>query len=376
MNNKDEFLKEWYLINNVNTVDSPGLVIYLDRATENIRLLTSMIDDVNRLRPHIKTHKSKEAALLMMEAGINKFKCATIAEAEMLAMVKAPDVLLAYQPVGPKLKRFIPLIKNYPATAFSCLVDNYNAAKSIASNAVENKIEITVYIDVNAGMNRTGIAPGSEAIELYKACINLKDIKPIGLHAYDGHIHTENFEQRTIECNKAFASVEETQKELIQQGFLKPVIVAGGSPTFPIHAKRKNIECSPGTFIFWDAGYERICPEQPFLFAALVISRVISLPAKNIVCLDLGHKSIASESGLTNRVRFLNAPDLKFIGHSEEHLAAEAPEDHSYKIGDILYGLPVHICPTVALYERASIVQNSVVTGDWKIIARDRRINV
>ncbi|WP_018611923.1 D-TA family PLP-dependent enzyme [Segetibacter koreensis] len=376
MNSKNESEKEWYFINNIDTVDSPALVIYWERVVENIRLLTTMIDDVKRLRPHVKTHKSKEAALLMMEAGISKFKCATIAEAEMLAMVNAPDVLLAYQPVGPKLKRFIALIKNYPATTFSCLVDDYEAAKSVAKDAVENNLEIAVYIDLNVGMNRTGIAAGNDAVELYKGCVNLKGIKPVGLHAYDGHIRIKDFEQRSEKCNEVFKLVESTRNELINHGFPKPVIIAGGSPTFPVHAKRRDVECSPGTFIYWDAGYQRICPEQPFLTAALVISRIISFPGKNIICLDLGHKSIAAENELANRVTFLNAANLKFVGQSEEHLVAEVPEGHSYKTGDVLYGLPVHICPTVALYERALIVKNREVAEEWKTIARDRKINV
>ena len=334
-----------------------------------------MIDDVKRLRPHVKTHKSKEAALLLLDAGIFKFKCATIAEAEMLAMVNAPDVLLAYQPAGPKIKRFISLIKNYPQTVFSCLVDNLDSAKSIAKDAFENDLEINVYIDLNLGMNRTGIAPDDEAVELYRTCRQLKGIKPAGLHAYDGHLHIKDFEQRTQECNKVFRAVEDTQMKLLEHGFPKPIIIAGGSPTFPIYAKRKDIECSPGTFIFWDAGYLHICPEQPFHPAALVISRIISMPAKNIICLDLGHKSVASENELANRVVFLNAPELKFVGQSEEHLVVEAPENHAYKIGDVLYGLPVHICPTVALYERALVVKNNDVIEEWKIIARDRKIN-
>ena len=112
-------MNEWYHIKNINSIDSPALIIYPGRVAENISTLKTMIDDVQRLRPHVKTHKTKEAALLMMLAGINKFKCATIAEAEMLAIINAPDVLLAYQPVGPKLQRFIELIKKYPATKFS-----------------------------------------------------------------------------------------------------------------------------------------------------------------------------------------------------------------------------------------------------------------
>src|SRR5436309_3559529 len=94
---------DWYRINDIDKLDTPALVIYPERVKQNIETLKSMIDDVSRLRPHAKTNKSKEATLLMLAAGITKFKCATIAEAEMLGMCNALDVLLAYQPVGPKL---------------------------------------------------------------------------------------------------------------------------------------------------------------------------------------------------------------------------------------------------------------------------------
>ena len=342
---------------------------------QNVHMAIAMTGDADRLRPHVKTHKTKEAAQLMMDAGINKFKCATIAEAEMLAMINAGDVLLAYQPVGPKLSRFTALIKKYPATKFSCLVDNLVSAKNIAGSAAENNITIPAYIDLNIGMNRTGIIPGSEAIELYTACQNTKGIKTIGLHAYDGHIRTINIEQRSKECEQAFIAVTEMQQQLQQNGFEKPKIIAGGSPTFPIHAKRKEVECSPGTFVYWDKTYLNYA-EQKFVPAALVITRIISLPTGTKLCLDLGHKSISSENELDNRVYFLNAPEVKFVSHSEEHLVIEALPGHTYKSGDILYGLPVHICPTCALYERAHVVQNNVAATEWKMIARDRKIEV
>src|SRR5471030_1195251 len=105
---------DWYSILDIEKLDTPALVVYPKRVKKNIEALKSMIDDVARLRPHAKTYKNKEVTLLMLEAGIRKFKCATIAEAEMLAMCKAPDVLLAYQPVGPKIKRFLQLALSYP----------------------------------------------------------------------------------------------------------------------------------------------------------------------------------------------------------------------------------------------------------------------
>ena len=93
----------WYEINNIETIDSPALVIYQERILENISCLKQMVNnEVDRLRPHVKTNKIAEVCQMMRDAGIYKFKCATIAEAEMLAMIGAKDVLLAYQPVGPR----------------------------------------------------------------------------------------------------------------------------------------------------------------------------------------------------------------------------------------------------------------------------------
>ncbi|MFC0773551.1 D-TA family PLP-dependent enzyme [Terrimonas alba] len=368
-------MEEWYKIRNIHDIDSPALVVYPDRVKENIALIKSLIGDPDRLRPHVKTHKSADVTLLMLEAGLSKFKCATIAEAEMLATVNAPDVLLAYQPIGPKIQRFISLIKQYPATKFSCLVDDKNAAQHIAAGAAEGGITIPVFIDLNVGMNRTGILPAS-AVDLYEFCLQLKGMEPVGLHAYDGHIVDEDLATRTTKADEAFASVEKIKRDLLQKGYEEPVIVAGGSPTFPVHIKRENVECSPGTFIYWDAGYAKKYKEQPFLPAALVISRIISLPDETTICTDLGHKSIASENVLANRVQFLNAPDLEFIGHSEEHLVLRAEKGHRYKIGDVLYGMPVHVCPTCALYEIAFTVEGGIVTGEWKIAARDRKISL
>src|SRR5882757_5417503 len=138
---------DWYIINDIDTLDTPALVVYPARVKQNIDLLIGMIDNVACLRPHVKTHKSKDVTLLMLKAGITKFKCATIAEAEMLAMCNAPDALLAYQPIGPKLKRFVELVLAYPGTKFSCLVDNIKAATEISKKAIQNKINIPVYID-------------------------------------------------------------------------------------------------------------------------------------------------------------------------------------------------------------------------------------
>lgn len=367
--------KAWYTISNIAGIDSPALVLYYERIKENIRLLKQLSGNVSLLRPHVKTNKIAEVCRLMLEEGITKFKCAAIAEAEMLAQVQAPDVLLAYQPVGPKSQRLAALITTYPGTHFSCLVDNKVAAAGLSQVAVGHDIAIDILIDLNVGMNRTGIPPGKEALDLFEYCLALPGINPAGLHAYDGHIKETVPVKRQLQSDNAFAGVQALAATIQEQWGITPVIVAGGSPTFPTHLHRAGVECSPGTFVFWDRGYKEQLPEQPFDYAALVITRVISIIDEHTICTDLGHKSVAAENPFP-RVYFLNAPDAIAVGQSEEHLVLKVPDATAYTIGDVLYGVPMHICPTVALYERAIVIKDHEAIEEWKVVARDRKITI
>jgi len=356
-------MKDWYLVENIDEVDSPGLLIYPARVRENIRIAKAFVDKTDRLRPHVKTNKSPEVSRMFVEEGIFKFKAATIAEAEMLAMNGAKDVLLAHQPVGPKIKRFIALTKKYPSVKFSCLIDDASVARAIDG--------VDFYIDLNVGMNRTGIEP-EKALPLYKEFQS----KIVGLHAYDGHLRDPDLEVRRKQSDEGFARAVKLQDEIQKISGKKLTIIAGGTPSFSIHSKRADVECSPGTFIYWDKGYQSVLTEQPFLIAALVITRVVSIPTSDTICVDLGHKGIASENTIDKRVYFLNAEGLTPIGHSEEHMVLKTNGSHSFKVGDVLYGIPHHICPTVNLYDSPNIIENGRYVGNWETVSRKRRITV
>lgn len=368
--------KSWFQVEDIDKLDTPALIIFPERVKHNIQTAINMVGDVKRLRPHVKTNKSAEAIRLMIDAGITQFKCATIAEAELLGICNAVDVVLAYQPLGPKLSRFIEVIKKYPNTSYSCLTDNIPAVIEQATAFNSADLTVPVYIDLNIGMNRTGIVPGQEAIELYKKINSLDGVSNAGLHAYDGHLRSSDINERTKQCDEGFKPVEEMADALHKLGLKVPVIIAGGSPAFPIHAKRKNVQCSPGTFIYWDKGYTDLCPEQAFLPAAVLVTRVISLPSTGKITTDLGHKSVAAENEITRRISLLNASDLQPVGQSEEHLVLNAATNHTHTTGEVFYGLPFHICPTVALYERAIIIEKGKIAGEWKNVARDRKISL
>lgn len=367
--------QKWYEIENEGATISPSLLVYPERIVENIHTMIRMVGDVERLRPHIKTHKMAEIIHLQMNHGITKFKCATIAEAELLAQCGANDILLAMQPVGRNVQRFFELIKKYPESRISTLVDNLYTIQEIAGTALENNSVASVWLDINNGMNRTGIVPGDGAVELYKTISKTPGLVAKGLHVYDGHFRQPDLSERKKLCDQAFDLVMKLKHTLEENKIRVDAIVAGGSPTFPIHSKRLDVEASPGTCLLWDAGYGELFKEMEFLFAAVLVMRVVSKPQPGFVCFDLGHKSVASEM-LLPRVRILGKENCKHVSQSEEHLVVAGPDVENLQVGDLCYAIPIHICPTVAKYDHVLTVEHGMVTGSWKVAARDRQINI
>ena len=365
----------WFEIENANEVPSPALLIYPDRVEENVRRMIAMAGDVSKLRPHIKTHKLPELVRLQLERGITKFKCATIAEAEMAAGAGAEDVLLAYQPVGPNVERILELAAQFPSVRFSCVTDNSASIGDLSDAAARASARIEVLLDLDIGQHRTGTAPDAHAIELYRLIASLPTLIPGGLHAYDGHLHQTDVAERTAACEAAFAPVGILRRKLEQERLPVPRVVVSGTPTFPMHARRDGVECSPGTCVFWDAGYARKLPDLDFLPAAVLLTRVVSKPTSTRLCLDLGHKAVASEMPHP-RVMFLNLADATPVVHSEEHLVIESPHADKSAVGACIYGIPWHICPTVALHSEVVVARNARAEERWKVTARDRALTI
>lgn len=367
--------KSWYEVRNVDRVSSPAILVYPDRIESNIRKMVEIAGHADRLRPHVKTHKMPEVVRLQMKHGISRFKCSTISEVEMVAGCGAKDILLAMQPVGPNLDRFFSLKDKFREATISCIADNAHDIERISSMSVKNNSKTPVWLDLNVGMNRTGIIPGDEASGLFRLAADSPMLVAEGLHVYDGHIHEHDADLRRKLCAEAFAPVAEMLKALEKDGFKNVRIVAGGTPSFPVHARNGNAELSPGTTLLWDYGYGQSYSDLQFLHAAVLLTRVVSKPSPGLLCLDLGHKAVASEMPHP-RVMFPGLEDYTFTGHNEEHLVISTPVADKYRTGDVLYAIPWHICPTIDRHDKATVVRNNLAEGEWEIVARKRTITV
>jgi len=347
---------------NYKEIQTPALVFFPKIIRRNIEGMIEIAGDPNRLWPHIKTHKSKEIIRIQKEYGIHKFKCATLHEAKILAEENAKDILVSFQLHGQNLKNYLSLTEEFPDSKFYTLIDNLDTLKEMESF----KKEIHVWIDLNIGMNRTGIVPGENAFDLFNSIKKSPFLQFSGLHAYDGHIRENNYQERKIKCDAGFKTVLDLKEKIGAPA----EIIAGGSPTFPYHASRKDVFLSPGTIPLWDFGYSSLWPESPFTPAAILATRIVSKPKPDLLCLDIGHKAVAAEMPFP-RVKILELEDTATqISQSEEHLVVKSSQADKYKPGDMLTAMPVHICPTVSRYNKVYIADEESIKGMWNIEAQ------
>lgn len=363
----------------LSTLHSPSLVIFADQLRRNIDSMIQMAGSVDRLRPHCKTHKMAEVIKILLQKGITRHKAATIAEVEMLADAGAHDIVFAYNPVGPNIQRVAAVLQKYPHLKLAVTADHAVPLQQLSAVMTEHGLSVGVMLDTDVGQHRTGIDPESaDALALYQQTQDLPGVTPAGFHVYDGHQHQESFQERRDAVLLQWPRVLELKQRCESAGLPVPELLCGGTPTFPIYAVLDDpaITLSPGTSILHDVGYGGHFPDLNFAPAAAVVTRVISRPTANRVTLDLGNKAVAADPPKGHRVYFPELPDAAQVIHNEEHLVLETPAAERFQPGDVLLGIPTHICPTSALHQSVTVIEDGQVAGAWEVTARNRCITI
>jgi D-threonine aldolase len=360
-----------YRIRDVNTLSTPALVFYEAKIRRNIARMGEILGGFERLRPHIKTHKCREILDLQMKSGVSRVKCATPKEVHFAAQAGVRDILLAYPIVGPLARHVAGIQRDYPEVALQVLVDHPAQVEPLASACAAAGVEVGVLVDVNSGMNRTGIAAGAEAMAVVERIRTARGLRFEGLHSYGSPPAPGGPGDRAPVYRRALQTVIDTRKALEDSGIRVPRVVAGNSMDFALAATLPGIdEVSPGTWILWDKGYEDLLPGQ-FTYAALVVGRVISRPTPTLFAVDAGYKAVSADPAIPH-AQVLSVPGSQVIGRWEEHLLvrlAEASEDPA--VGTPAYIVPVHICSTVNLWDEAVVVDaGGEIIGKWPIAAR------
>ena len=367
-----------YSIRDASSIITPALCVYKDAVESNIIKMIEMAGRPDRLRPHCKTHKMPEVIKLLLKHGVTKHKAATFAEAEMLAEAGVYDIFLAYNLVGPNIERAVQFVRRYPSIKFAVTADHAMPVRSLSAAMGKAGLTIEVLLDLDTGQHRTGIEIGDAALELYRLLVELPGLEAGGFHVYDGHQHQESLTDRSAAVLAEWNQVITFRDRCESTELPVPRMIAGGTVSFPVYAEldEPTLECSPGTCVFHDVGYGERYADLDFTAAAVLLTRVISLPTSNRVTLDLGSKAVASDPPASERVTFPALPNVEQVLQNEEHLVLQFDEASRLVPGDELIAIPSHICPTSALHKYVYVIEDGKLTDQWEVVARDRQLTI
>jgi len=366
--------KKVYALRDTSLLVSPALIYYRDIILANTRRIIEMAGGAERLWPHVKSHKTEEMIRMQIDLGITRFKCATIAEAEMTAKAGGRDIILAYPLVGPNVLRFLRLAADYGQAVFYAVGDDLGQLGILSTEAGRMGTQANVLVDVDVGMHRTGVS--LDKLEgFYEAASALKGVALRGMHCYDGHLHDSDFDARKAKVEEIDREVLKVKGSLEKKGLDCGLMVMGGTPTFPCRTGKEGMYLSPGTCFIGDWGYLKKIPDMDFPPGAAVFTRVVSHPAGGGFTLDLGCKGIASDP-VGERGTIAGMEEAKPMFQSEEHWVFSLPAGQALPpIGSDCYVIPAHVCPTSALYPQIVVARDGEITGEWQVSGRNRRIN-
>ena len=352
-------------------VDTPALILELDAFEYNLRTLADMARGRVRVRAHAKTSKCAEVSKRQMALGAVGVCCQKVAEAEAMVEGGIPDVLVSNEVVGAaKIERLAQLARR---ARIGVCVDDAGNVRDLEAAAQRAGAKLDVFVELEVGMGRCGVAPGEPALALARAVAACANLRFAGLQAYNGRAqHVRSNEDRRALIGKAAAAVRMTRELLVRNGIPCPIVTGAGSGTFMFEVESGAWdEIQPGSYAFMDADYaknEWAAPLPRFEHALFVLATVMSRSKPERAIVDAGLKASSVDSGMPAVWR---RPGLTYALASDEHGFIDiAPGAAAPALGDKLLLVPGHCDPTINLYDWYVCVRAGVVEALWPIMAR------
>jgi D-serine deaminase-like pyridoxal phosphate-dependent protein len=365
-----------YRVSALDDVLTPALLLYPEFIASNIeRTLELLSGDADRWRVHVKTAKLGYTLRMLVERGIRNSKCATTLELLVACRSGAQDVLFAHPAVGANARRVREIAEQFPQVRISVLAENKEQVEQWRGSRVG------IFLDMNPGMDRTGIeqSHSDKVVELARTIGDL-GLQFRGLHYYDGHYGSLEPRERTAAAHAGYERLLKVVSQIESSGKDVAEVITAGTPTFPCSLSFEGFRTgrfihriSPGTVVYCDAtSLAQLLSEYGYRPAVLVLTRVVSHPRAGIITCDAGHKAVSADAGVPT-CTVVGHPELTPLSPSEEHLpmslqgAAAGPQ-----VGEALYLLPRHVCPTVNNFDCALLVQDGEVKSVEEVSARGR----
>jgi 3-hydroxy-D-aspartate aldolase len=344
-------------------IDTPALLLDYRKLTANIEKMAAFAADARiRLRPHAKTHKCVEIALLQLAAGAAGITCATLSEAEALTDGGVSDILIANEIVGAtKIDRLVELAGRCSVTV---AVDDADNVRALSEAAVSAKVTLRCYVEVNI-MDRCGVEPGKPVADLARSVAASGGLELAGIQAYEGHLQNlMPYDERVVRVEHDMRRALQAKQSIEAIGLSAGVVSGGGTGTFAITGRLGWMtELQPGSYATMDATYHSVGAD--FEHALFVLATVISRPRANMAVVDVGLKGLTPEHG--DPVVLVEG--ARWLGFSEEHGQLElSGPSQGLAVGDKVALIPGHGCTTINLYDRYHVLDGDVLKDTWRVV--------
>ena len=350
-------------------LDTPVLWVDLGIMENNIATLAAHFKDAGiQWRPHVKGVKIPAIAHKIMAAGAIGVTCAKLGEAEVMGAAGITDILIANQVVGPHKTLRLANLSRY--TAVKVVVDSEANITELSRSAGAKGVEIGILVDVDTGMQRTGVAPGDEAVTLSRLVHATPGLCYLGLMSWEGHtLLNKDPESKNREIVKAVGLLIETADYCREVGLSVAIVSAGGSGTYKVTPFLPGItETQAGGAIFCDVVYESWGVETtPSLFVRTIVT---SRPAPDRIVFDAGYKTMPVWHA---QPKPIGIDGIRSYVTSAEHGVITLYQSNTdVKVGDIFDFVIGYTDATLFLHDALYGIRDGVVEVVWDIVGRGK----
>ncbi len=357
-------------------LDTPAVMVDVDVLDRNIaRMASAMQTRGVKLRPHAKTHKTLEIGARQLAAGAAGLTVATIGEAETFAAGGVTDLFIAYPLwVDARKARRLRLLSETAAVRVG--VDSVDAVVEMGRNLGTGVLDISVLIEVDSGHHRSGTMPDN-AVNIARAAADA-GLAVAGIFTFPGHSYAPGMPEQALQDEDG--ALAEASSRLLADGFDVQELSGGSTPTSLLGGGSMATELRPGVYVLGDAQQYELqrcaLKDIALTIAATVVSRSGPVRGRGRrVVVDSGSKILGSDRAAwaTGYGRLPDEPEARIVALSEHHATIEWPDGAALPAyGSRLRVIPNHVCLTMNLADRVSVVRNGSVEDEWEVAARGR----
>lgn len=350
-------------------LDTPLLCIDLEVMQANLLKMAEFIAARGKQwRPHMKCHKTPTIALKQIAAGAIGVTCAKVSEAEVMAAAGIRDLLIANMIVGPaKIERLVSLCRSADPIV-AC--DHYAQVEPLAQACRRHGVTCRVIVEVNVGLDRVGIRPGRDTVDLAEAIDRLPGVEMVGIMGYEGHLlQVADIEEKRSKIREAMGVLAFCREAIIKKGMCCDIVSAAGTGSYQITADEPGVtELQCGGGIFGDPMYSLKCGVVGLEPTLTLLSTVVSRTMIERAIIDSGRKAV---NGDIQMPLVKNLPDAEVVRLSAEHgWLALGPRAQDLKIGNKIELIVGYADFTTVLHDAFHVFRGSRLEAVWPIAAR------